>query len=422
MLQSLGLRSIALTGSLFAVIGLIAIGLAAMGAAQDTTLAAPAGSVSLRVVRAGATIRMHPNVRSPRRGTVRVGTRLPFEARVRGEGCPGGEWYRVGPEAYICEALIEPSREPAWGESVSAPRTDRILLREHAFVASDGTWAYSRPDDYFRDEWAESLGRGFGIAVTDRSERDGVRFIRGTSGFWVAEEDLRYARGSELSGVELAGPEDDAMLEVGWVRRGGAVVRELRGTRAGRTLRRAGAREVVQVLEVLPHGLLRIEEGVIAARDVQRPSPTTRPSEVGDAERWIDVELASQTLVLYEGARPVFATLVSTGRAHHATPTGTFRIWVKLAEDGMDDLERTDAESNYLIEAVPWVQYFSDDGLALHAAFWHDDFGRVHSHGCVNLAPRDAARLFSATSPALPDGWDAVLPTDAQPGTLVRVR
>jgi hypothetical protein len=407
--RTFGLRSSALVGAL--------LGLAAIAAAQDTPLTAPAGTVSLRVVRSGATIRMHPNVRSPRRGTVRVGTRLPFEARVRGEGCPGGEWYRIGTEAYICEALIEPSPEPPWGETVSAPRTDRILLREHAFVASDGTWAYSRPDDYFRDEWAESLGRGFGIAVTDRSERDGVHFVRGTSGFWVAEEDLRYARGSELSGVELSGPND-----VGWVRRGGAVIRELRGTRAGRTLRRAGAREVVHVLEVLPHGLLRIEEGVIAARDVQRPSATTRPSEVGEAERWIDVELASQTLVLYEGDRAIFTTLVSTGRARHSTPSGTFRIWVKLAEDGMDDLERTDAESNYLIEAVPWVQYFTGDGVALHAAFWHDDFGRVHSHGCVNLAPRDAARLFSATSPALPDGWDAVLPTDAQPGTLVRVR
>ncbi len=409
MLRSSRLRSIALAASL--------LGLAALGSAQDARLTAPAGAVSLRVVRSGATIRMHPNVRSPRRGTVRVGTRLPLEARVRGEGCPGGEWYRVGEEAYICEGLVEPSREAPWGETVSAPRTDRTLLREHAFVATDGTWAYSRPEDYFRDEWAESLGRGFGIAVTDRSERDGVRFVRGTSGFWVAEEDLRYARGSELSGVELEGT-----LDVGWVRRGGASIRALRGSRPGRTLRRAGAREVVHVLEELPRGLLRIDEGVIAAREVQRPSAADVPPEVREGERWIDIELSSQTLVLYEGTRPIFATLVSTGRARHSTPTGTFRIWVKLAEDGMDDLERTDAESNYLIEAVPWVQYFTRDGVALHAAFWHDDFGRVHSHGCVNLAPRDAARLFSLTSPALPDGWDAVLPTDAQPGTLVRVR
>jgi hypothetical protein len=86
----------------------------------------------------------------------------------------------------------------------------------------------------------------------------------------------------------------------------------------------------------------------------------------------------------------------------------------------MDDLERIDQESNYAIEGVPWVQYFSE-GIALHAAFWHDQFGHRHSHGCVNLSPRDARRVFEATSPTLPPGWDAILSTDAAPGTVVHV-
>jgi hypothetical protein len=70
---------------------------------------------------------------------------------------------------------------------------------------------------------------------------------------------------------------------------------------------------------------------------------------------------------------------------------------------------------------VPWVQYFSE-GVALHAAFWHDEFGRARSHGCVNLSPRDAQRIFALTEPALPPGWDAILPTASAPGTVVRVR
>jgi hypothetical protein len=40
----------------------------------------------------------------------------------------------------------------------------------------------------------------------------------------------------------------------------------------------------------------------------------------------------------------------------------------------------------------------------------------------VNLAPRDARWLFAFTQPALPIGWDAILPTDRAPGTAVRVR
>jgi len=67
------------------------------------------------------------------------------------------------------------------------------------------------------------------------------------------------------------------------------------------------------------------------------------------------------------------------------------------------------------------VQYFSD-AVGLHAAFWHNKFGRVRSHGCVNLAPRDAQWLFSFTGPHLPAGWTAVFPDDLEPSTVVRVR
>lgn len=387
--------------------------------AQDVGLVVPAGTRSLEVVASGATVRAGPSISSARRGTVRVGTRLAFEARVDGDGCPGGEWYRLAAEQYVCESLVRPSTGEPFGDDLgAAPASGRALRREHAFVASDGTWAYARPEDYFRDDWAESLGEGFGIAIVEHAESGGVGFARTLSGLWVAEDELRYARGSEHVGVEIV----DGVLDVAWVRRGGARVRAWNGRRAtSRVARRAGAREVVEVLEEVTGGL-RVADGVIAARDLNRPTLAPPPPEVtGADETWIDIDVDSQTLVVYRGVRPFFATLVSTGRHGHDTPTGTFRIWVKLAEDGMDDLERTDAESNYLIEAVPWVQYFSE-GVALHAAFWHDDFGRTHSHGCVNLSPRDAQRVFALTEPALPVGWDAILPTASSPGTVVRVR
>jgi lipoprotein-anchoring transpeptidase ErfK/SrfK len=146
---------------------------------------------------------------------------------------------------------------------------------------------------------------------------------------------------------------------------------------------------------------------------------------VREGERWIDVELASQTLVAYQGDRPVFATLVSTGKGREgtelATPKGESRIWVKLESSNMDNLEDEEAERYYAIEDVPYVQFFAK-GVGLHGAFWHRSFGQVRSHGCVNLAPLDAQRLFSFTSPHLPAGWTAVLPTDVEEGTIVRVR
>ena len=60
--------------------------------------------------------------------------------------------------------------------------------------------------------------------------------------------------------------------------------------------------------------------------------------------------------------------------------------------------------AEYLIDDVPYVQYFHKS-YAIHGAFWHDSFGQVHSHGCVNLAPADAAWVFEFTSPELPESW-----------------
>lgn len=377
---------------------------------------------SLEVTQTGATVRAGPSTHAPRRGTVRIGTHLPVEARVRGMGC--ASWYRIGVDQFVCEDLVSPSADAPHGDSLPAVPAGELLPRRYAFVAADGTWAYSRPADYFLDEMVESLGRGFGLAITEQRREQGVTFFRSLGGVWVPEDVLRFARGSLFEGVEIT----DGHLDLAWVARANVELRAWNGRAPGRVIRRLGHREVVHVIEDVGRGLVRTTEGVVRARDLIRTSTDVVPSEVrqeadGSGERWIDVDLTTQTLVAYEGARPVFATLVSTGRSGpgHETPAGVHRIWVKLAEDTMDDLDRTDQESNYAIEAVPWVQYFAE-GIGLHAAFWHDDFGHPRSHGCVNLSPRDARRLFAWTTPELPPGWDAILTTEAQLGTIVRVR
>ena len=59
------------------------------------------------------------------------------------------------------------------------------------------------------------------------------------------------------------------------------------------------------------------------------------------------------------------------------------------------------------LKDIPYVQYF-EAGYALHAAYWHDDFGTPRSHGCINMSPEDAKWLFQWTEPALPPGWHSV--------------
>lgn len=142
-----------------------------------------------------------------------------------------------------------------------------------------------------------------------------------------------------------------------------------------------------------------------------------RPKLVGRKERWIRVDLDRQTLTAYEGETPVFATLVSSGVAEHATPVGLYRVHAKHVATTMDDLA-SDGDA-YSIEDVPWTQYFLGS-YALHAAFWHERFGHPRSHGCVNLAPRDARWLFFWSLPELPSGWHGVL-AEVGKGTSVLV-
>ncbi|MGF1465876.1 MAG: L,D-transpeptidase [Sandaracinaceae bacterium] len=379
--------------------------------ARAQRLPVPSGARSVEVVRPGATVRVGPARSSPRRGTVRVGTRLPLWSRHLGEGCPGGEWIRVGQEAFVCETLTRLSAEPPGGDPVPSVPEGQLTPRHHAFVRTDGTWAYARPSDLVADRWVETLGAGFGVAVVERRSVRGVELARTLSGLWVPVSELVFARPSDFTGVEL-GPDAD-LARLGWV--------------IGERARPRGTRDVIDRLtpvEVEAWGRRWVElaDGrELPRRHLTGPRLAAPPPEAMPGRRWIDVDLDRQVLVAYVGPRPVFATLVSTGRRPTSTPRGTFRVWVKLAESDMDDLERDDVVENYAIQAVPWVQFF-EGSVALHAAFWHDRFGHRRSHGCVNLAPRDAERLFAFTRPALPAGWDAILPTERSPGTVVRVR
>lgn len=138
-----------------------------------------------------------------------------------------------------------------------------------------------------------------------------------------------------------------------------------------------------------------------------RLDPAKRMPKWGkNGEKWIDINITKQTLVAYEGEKAVYATLVSTGEdglaeGEKTTKKGIFRIHTKHVSFTMDsDVVGEEFE----LRDVPYVQYF-EGGLALHGAYWHDGFGTPKSHGCVNLAPEDARRLFYWTEPSVPAGW-----------------
>lgn len=116
------------------------------------------------------------------------------------------------------------------------------------------------------------------------------------------------------------------------------------------------------------------------------PTATAAPVIRGSGQRWIDVDLSSQTLTAYEGGAPVATFLISSGKRSTPTITGGFHIYIKARKARM-------IGPGYDTPDVPYVMYFSGD-FALHGAYWHNDFGTPVSHGCVNMRVGDAAWLF----------------------------
>lgn len=393
---------------------------AAIGSAPTVAAAgAPALPASVEITRPDEPIRVRPDSASPRRGAAERGARLPVYAASAGPGCAGA-WFEVGPLAWICEEGALPSTLPPG--AVAASVADGLPYAYH-FVGRDGSFGYRALETAEDGDPDAQLFPGFGVALVRLSTKPGGdAFGLTTHRLWVPLRDLNA---SVQAPSPLAADLDGG--DVAWVTAPRAELFASPGGHAtkGALLAALTRVSVLERAEKRGETWLRVGDGAwLRGRDATWPSVKAPPAEAAPEERWLDVDLTRQVLVAYRGEQPLFAMPVSTGRGpvgtELATPPGVHRVWIKLATSDMDNLEDTDASRNYAIQAVPWVMYF-DRGYGLHGAFWHHAFGHVMSHGCVNLTPADAERLFAWTSPHLPSGWSAVLPTDYELGTLVRV-
>lgn len=377
-----------------------------------------------------------PSRAEARRGSLATTSRPPLYTAQRGPGC-GGRWLQIGPAAWVCSDEVELAADdpPPYVRSSALPAryADDGLAFHYAFVGPEGASGFRNLERAEEETPEADLDPGFAVAIVEEADAHGQRWGKTRHGMWVALAQLNAARPLTLHGDVVP---DGQPLDIAWV------LPEHAATYAdAKASKPSGVRirfDLVHRHEEVkgPNGVMvRVSaDGVEPAEwlrqhDLARPTVAPPPAEVGGAEataRWVDVDLATQTLLAYEGARPVYAALVSTGRGTQgmetATPIGVHRIWVKLETSTMGNLGDEDAESHYSIEDVPYVQFFAK-GVALHGAFWHHSFGYAHSHGCVNLAPVDARWLFDFTGPHLPTGWSAVLPAGTtDPGTVVRVR
>ncbi len=384
-------------------------------AVAPAIVAAPVAS-AVRLLH-GATVRKEPRSDAAAFGVAKKGAVVAMLRSVPGgDGCTS-RWIEIAPRGWLCEDVVE-STDAAL--TVASDDLDEPAVKGvYGIVRGSNVQAFSSKDDVLAGA-GRTLAGSNTVRAAGSLVIDGRRYWRTSRGELIAADSIVQMSPSRFEGVVLSA----GTALPAWIR-GHADSRKAVTTRATPSPRGAitGAlapRTVVTIEEESSDGrYVRVgAEAWIDRRDVRRATIAAPPPGTGAAEKWFDVDLDEQTLVAYEGERPVFSTLVSTGKYQHATPTGVARIISKHETAAMTSEKEG---SVYSVADVPWTMYYDRD-FALHTSYWHDGFGSPRSHGCVNLAPRDAKRLFQWSSPDVPAGWSSVYGDAESPGTLVRVR
>ncbi|MBP9765936.1 MAG: L,D-transpeptidase [Candidatus Pacebacteria bacterium] len=119
--------------------------------------------------------------------------------------------------------------------------------------------------------------------------------------------------------------------------------------------------------------------------------------KISTSTKRIIIKLGEQRLYAYENNIEFMETHISSGLDDLPTPIGTFYIFAKTPSRYMQGPIPGVSDQEYDLPGVPWTMYFTHGGAAIHGTYWHNNFGTQWSHGCINLEPEQAERLYSWT-------------------------
>jgi hypothetical protein len=131
---------------------------------------------------------------------------------------------------------------------------------------------------------------------------------------------------------------------------------------------------------------------------------TTLSPNIPSHGKRIEVRITDQVVIAYEWDKPVFAARIASGaefsNGEFFTSLGTHSTFHKRGSRHM--AAGNLAYNGYDLPGVPWVCYFTEQGEAFHGTYWHNDFGRPRSHGCINMTPKAAKWIYRWTLPLVP--------------------
>jgi hypothetical protein len=344
-------------------------------------------------------LRKEPRADAAKVGVIRKDAVAVRASEATGDGCKDDRWIQIAPRGWACENGVEIT-----SNELTAATPITLDAPEDSSPLVPGVYGVVRGAEVSTS-----------VRVVGGTTIDGVRHVYTSSGITVPASSVAYFSPSKFRGVAV-----DKTLPA-WIRSASDSRKPVTTFTAPRGKRNGelAPRTIVSILEESDDGkFVRVTgDQWIARRDVRVASLTEPPPGTGANEKWFDVDRDEQVLVAYEGKRPVYATMVSTGKWKHATPTVVARVGSKLLTASMNNNR---GDEQYAVADVPWTMYY-DNSYALHTSYWHDGFGGPRSHGCINLSPRDARALYQWSSPDIPAGWIAVYGDADNPGSLVRV-
>jgi hypothetical protein len=385
-------------------------GAGAVGGAAASPTAPPYGPevASLRL-RRSTTVRFRPAADAKALGVVEEGTRVGWLGAASGPGC--ARWIEIAPRGWVCDALLEPSSKAPAGEERPHLADGALVPGVYGKVAGGGAVTVEK----------KKVQGALTVKKVGEVTHGGRLYWRTAAGALIPASSIALDQPSGFAGVTLG---TDTQLPLAWAQAartlGAPVALRARAEAKAAVAGRLAPRTVVAP-EAEENGFVRVggaPERWVAASDLHIARPSEPPDDLEGDGKWIDVDLDQQVLVAYRGRRPLYATLVSTGNPKFPTKSGVYRVWLKLDEADMSG--QMGDEEAYSVGSVPWTMFFAKD-LAFHTAYWHDRFGEARSHGCVNLAPRDARWLWEWAEPDMPPGWSAAHGVFERPGTLIKI-
>ncbi len=410
----------------------------------------PEGTRSLELLRTVG-VRIEPGDGAKRIGTVAIDTRVGWTRTQKAKGCKD-PWVEIRPRGWICGDYVKASKKAPFGREVPFLERGELVPGVYGKITAPNSVTYvmekpkkpepkrKRPGPVTSTKEVPvekpKLIEGKPIVGSVNVRQYDELVVEGKTYWKISQKDPEYVLGQAISkhrpsfygGARLG---DDTgwgvPLAFVWPRvYGWQQASTSYKPAGGGQVRMLAARTPLPILDTFadktgkPIAYRVGTEEWIAAADVRIFNPAPPPAQLFPNERWIDIDLESQVLVAFEGTVAVYSTMVSTGGKETPTLPGIYRMWLKESEADMKGLN---GEDPYSVATVPWTQFFSSENdLALHSAYWHDQFGVKRSHGCVNLAPRDARWLYFWSDPQVPPGWTMAAGVVEAPGSIVRVR